>query len=419
MKSFIIWLLIVGFASLPILSTGQELVVDLKKVGQVIEAWANAHDTKDLRALERLYTDEVIFYSKVLPKSNCLDIKSKRLLSKKYLHLEIITQPIVTVYSSQIIKAQFTKRVTSGSVSTDYDSYLLLKQVGEKLLIMGESDVITDGNASFSPALGTELRRSQLSVKTFDPKKRQDNNEKPFEVDDKSSKIAEPIAAESWIALAIVTVGLTSAIFAGYVRYRRRRSIPKPQGKDIATTVQRRPPPRISTPPERPNQDVYKEDGDAFEKFILHRFDSKYFTLLDWRGDKVSNGVYPKSSTYPDLEMEFRFADLKTVFAVECKFRKALYDGVFKLEKRQFDNYLEFSKSKEMPVYVALGVGGEPNDPKDLYIIPLKAFGNDGSILYDDVCNYYDNPKHKFFYEPKLKRLRYARKSSQLFGRNV
>ncbi len=161
-ESVIIILAIVAFA--PYVAICQERVIDLSEVNAVVDSWTKAHNDKDLTALDRLFADEVVFYAKQLPKVTCLGIKSKRLRSAKFFHLEIIGMPVVTVYDTDIIRTSFVKRITSGTAVTDYDAYLLLKRIEGRLRIVGESDLITDGKAKFVPDLGKELQPSLLSA---------------------------------------------------------------------------------------------------------------------------------------------------------------------------------------------------------------------------------------------------------------
>ena len=149
-------------------SFSQDLTIDLKEIKEVVTGWSDAHNTKSISTFEKLYADEVFFYAQKLPRISCLGIKSKRLQSNSYFHHEIVTEPVITAYSSNIIKASFVKRVTSGSKTTNYDAYLLLKRYGKDLLIICESDLIADGKAKFSPDLGQELKPSYLSEARHD-----------------------------------------------------------------------------------------------------------------------------------------------------------------------------------------------------------------------------------------------------------
>ena len=121
--------------------------------------------------------------------------------------------------------------------------------------------------------------------------------------------------------------------------------------------------------------DENKIKGEAFEKFIVKKFDKQYFTLQEWRSDKYVDGVYAVSNHFPDLEVIF---NLKTkgvneAFAIECKWRKNyLKNGIEWAKDYQIKNYKEYADKLNIPVFVVIGVGGEPENPNELFIIPLR-----------------------------------------------
>ncbi|WP_448518582.1 hypothetical protein [Rhodoflexus sp.] len=119
--------------------------------------------------------------------------------------------------------------------------------------------------------------------------------------------------------------------------------------------------------------DREKQKGDDFEKYIVQKFDKKYFTLLEWAGDKYAAGTYAQTTLHPDLKLQFKLnADTK-VFAVECKYRSSYYkNGIEWCKPHQLNGYKKFAIETRMPVFLALGVGGTAAQPEDLYIIPLE-----------------------------------------------
>ena len=119
-----------------------------------------------------------------------------------------------------------------------------------------------------------------------------------------------------------------------------------------------------------------KQKGDMFEHYVIHKFSAKYFLLIDMRSDKGSNGIYPESNQYPDLVWKYKPKSFK--FAVECKWRSGWHqrsDNTYWIDcmggDHKLDVYNRFSQQKNMPVWIVLGVAGRPNNPAELYIIPL------------------------------------------------
>ncbi|RLC17386.1 MAG: hypothetical protein DRI57_09875 [Deltaproteobacteria bacterium] len=120
-----------------------------------------------------------------------------------------------------------------------------------------------------------------------------------------------------------------------------------------------------------------KEKGNAFEHYIIRKFDRKFFTLKDMRSDKGVPGFYPESNRYPDLVLEYRPAAAS--FAVECKWRAGWWkrnDGRESIDwaggDHKIRNYNDYSEKNNIPVFVAIGVGGGPDNPTELYIVPLR-----------------------------------------------
>ena len=127
-----------------------------------------------------------------------------------------------------------------------------------------------------------------------------------------------------------------------------------------------------STNPKQENRSVLK--GHAFEEFIAIKINqNKGYVLKEWRGDKYADGTYAESNLYPDLEFEVTKGTSSHRFAIECKWRNNFYDGKLELFKEsQLTNYWRFSAEKNIPVFVAIGVGRDGPNPKELFVIPLS-----------------------------------------------
>jgi hypothetical protein len=123
--------------------------------------------------------------------------------------------------------------------------------------------------------------------------------------------------------------------------------------------------------------DTPNRKGSRFEEYVVTKFSRKYFRVLYWRGDKNINGVYAESDKNPDLEMEFRLGENRTQFAAECKWRKRWLNRygekncISWAKDRQITNYNSYALGRNIPVFVIIGVGGSPDDPEDVYIVPL------------------------------------------------
>ena len=115
--------------------------------------------------------------------------------------------------------------------------------------------------------------------------------------------------------------------------------------------------------------------GREFEEYILGLFkvaDRKDFILLEWRGDKMFGDVRPENNSYPDFIINCKEKD--SDIAVECKWRNVLPRNMKKyfLTDSQYERYKEFSKRRNISVFLFLGIGGDAAQPKELYVIPLN-----------------------------------------------
>lgn len=173
-------------------------------------------------------------------------------------------------------------------------------------------------------------------------------------------------------------------------------------------------PQRVSIQPENENikQESFDENkakGDAFERFVVKNFDPKYFTLQEWRSDKYVDGIYPVSSHFPDLEVFFDFKSkgIRHLFAIECKWRKSYYKNSIEWARDyQIRNYKEYADTIKIPVFVVIGIAGEPDKPQELFIVPLQKLES-GTISKNELMPYKKNPEdNRFFWNYSKTELR-------------
>lgn len=145
--------------------------------------------------------------------------------------------------------------------------------------------------------------------------------------------------------------------------------------------------------------DQLKKKGNDFEKYVVEKFSKKYFKLKEWAGDKYVNGTYAETTLHPDLVLEFTLKGESRTFAVECKWRKSLYNGGIEFANAdQLARYKKFEKQQNIPVYIAVGTGGDASNPKYLSVIPLSEI--ETPFLSLDVLKKHNrNTEKSFFYD--------------------
>jgi hypothetical protein len=337
--------LIILVLSIADLTLAQELNVDVVAVKNLVIKWNDAHTLNNLPTLLTLYSDEVSFYGTTTTPSRCISIKRAALEKADDFTQSIKTGMNLSAYSSGSIRCDFIKTVTRNNKTVDYKAYLVIKQIDGEYLIVGESDLVTDRKLKIEPDLGTKVAINKAKHEATSAA----SIKKDAEDDAAASSYTGTIAFAGSVALGIV------GMFIAFREW-KKRSVPKQPGEVV----------------NAPAPSDY-DKGYDFEKYIVDQFALKkdFFTLMEWRSDKIHNGTFPQSNRNPDMEYEFSFKDFTTRFAVECKYRSKTFDGsVHIMDENKFRTYEVFHNS-EMPVYIALGLAGEPNKPNEVYLIPF------------------------------------------------
>jgi hypothetical protein len=125
---------------------------------------------------------------------------------------------------------------------------------------------------------------------------------------------------------------------------------------------------------------------------------SKYHRIKEWRGDKFVDGIYAESTKNPDIEIELSVRDTKKIFAVESKWRRSYFkNGIQWARKEQIYNYKRYSEENNIPVFVVIGVGNNPENPEDVFVIPLDDL-TEPFLTLDFLLKYKRLDKSKYFF---------------------
>jgi hypothetical protein len=86
-------------------------------------------------------------------------------------------------------------------------------------------------------------------------------------------------------------------------------------------------------------------------------------------------------------------------FAVECKWRKEFIAGKIEWAKdKQICVYEDFQHQNRIPVFIAIGIGGEPSNPEKLFVTPLDNISGSTEVYESELIPYKRKPTHRFFY---------------------
>lgn len=151
--------------------------------------------------------------------------------------------------------------------------------------------------------------------------------------------------------------------------------------------------------------DVNQKAGLDFEKFIVQKFDKKYFVIRNWAGDKFVEGRYADTTTQPDIQLSLKLRGDSYPFAVECKWRSEPKGEFIRFANNgQLDRYKAFAKKENYPVFIVLGIGGKPSSPAELYILPIQEL-NKPVLHKAGIWKYRKKVDSDFFFDQELQNL--------------
>lgn len=152
--------------------------------------------------------------------------------------------------------------------------------------------------------------------------------------------------------------------------------------------------------------DVNQKAGLDFEKFVVQKFDKKYFDIRNWAGDKFVEGRYADTTTQPDIQLSLKLRGASYPFAVECKWRsEPKGDFIRFANDGQLERYKAFAKKENYPVFIVLGIGGKASDPAKLYIFPIQEL-NKPFLHKSAMGKYHMKIDSDFFFDQESKTLR-------------
>lgn len=131
--------------------------------------------------------------------------------------------------------------------------------------------------------------------------------------------------------------------------------------------------PQNNIQPQPWNEHRPEIKGESFEHFVLDRFEDKEFAIVEMTHKFAGPGYrYVESDLNPDFTLRHRATDI--VFAVEAKYRSNLVenDMLEWCNEEQLVRYNIFSIERSIPVYIIIGLGGSPDFPGELFLIPLE-----------------------------------------------
>lgn len=189
----------------------------------------------------------------------------------------------------------------------------------------------------------------------------------------------EIVEAQSVALIILLAVVIAGAIAGGFIMLGRVKTGGSKE-KSYEKIVEKVPRAAAdSTEAGSFNAETYAM-GKDFEHFIAKIFNRQknVFTIEFWNFDvhNKHKDIQVESDRNPDFIIRHNESGAR--FGVECKFRSGtieLGDGNQAVEwstPDQIKRYGDFSKEKNLPVFVVIGLGGKPKKPLVAFCVPLK-----------------------------------------------
>ncbi len=151
--------------------------------------------------------------------------------------------------------------------------------------------------------------------------------------------------------------------------------------------------------------------GEAFEDYVDRvLFPKDRYTLIRKSPSySITKNKFVESALEPDFF--YRISDSDQKFYVEAKFRNFTKDAIQLCSKNQFERFKAIDEN-EYPILIALGLGGNPTNPKMIYLYPMSELQSniiddyEDEFEYDGIWFYRNKP----VYEGYLRKLLYRQR---------
>lgn len=335
--------------------------------------WNTLNNNYDEAKLGELIMPKIVAYSEHQTRAEYLAMKRNFLKRQKSFSQSIVSPLSLSFYKANFVKCSFTKQATFNGKTKNYPAYLIFQEHDGHYLISGESDEVTDVNLGYNAHLPEpeEVRLVAL-------------NEEEHGV--------------NWL---YIILGFIAVVGFGVFVFLFFKKKPKAPPVVVESNV-----PEMENSKATQTELSNKEKGDAFEKYIARSFDKDSFTIVEWTSDKGIDGRYAESNMNPDLVFELNVPTQRAKFAVECKYKSSVdSSGFIELcSSAQLSRYKEYSIRQRIDVFIALGIGGTPDFPAEVYAIPIHILTHHKTEL-KKIKSYYKKPGGRFFYEKARRRL--------------
>lgn len=380
-------------------SYAQKIAIDTGKLEALLKEWNYAHNAKSIESLEKVYAADLLFYTLNLSRREGIEMKKEFFNKNPNTKQRIVNGLVFTPYARNVIKCDFKKEVYLDSEWKTFSSYLLFSQEHNVYKIIGESDNDTDVKLKYTLPLGMPVDVPVRSSASFDVEKVRDTTtavshnlpdkkKSPVVLDSAISNV-EAVAKQSLnetitIPKVVLYALIGLAVFAVVLVMMYRKKTTATGEFKSSTKVTKN---KMS--------EKYKATLNTFQNFVITLFDPLYFELSYRNADEGELGN-------PDLKFEYKHKDVDVRLAIKCFYLpSANKDTTIHVD--DLNLFVQYCADRNLEPYYILGVGGEADDPKELYFIPLKTI-TASVIGYDQLKPF--RKSGMFYYNSALKALK-------------
>lgn len=360
-------LLVVAFSYQP--ATAQSVGIDTIRIESLIQQWNFANNSRSTETFESIYSDTLLFYTETLSRPKAIALKLALFKRKPDFQQRIKGGISCRSYASGVVKCDFEKEVLEGGRIRIYPSYVLVSYENNRHRIVGESDYATDRTLGYRLGIGRPLEFDNAAGESAD-----NESDSPLARAPPQAMISgssegslnpqgaiEPFSSMGmivipkgyvYILIGILIAGGALIFIADASRSRMKRQ--ELALREEATGESR----------ELPSQ-------TAFEAFVLTLFDPLFFVHRRLHADGTFSGESHEGKG-PDIELQFRHKETEMKFAVKCLYFSKEDAGELRFPPLQQQRLKKFEEEAGISVYYIAGVGGKPDDPRDLFLIPVK-----------------------------------------------
>ncbi len=339
-----------------VLSGQPRVILDVSGIEPIIHEWNFATNTGNKESFERIYGDEVLFYSKTLSHDKAIREKLKRFRQSPELHHRIVGEIMYQPYTTGVIKCTFVTEISRDKQAETFNSYLLVTYRDGRYTITGESDEETDKKNKYKLDIGEPMlfvRENESDTLGNGTTSSDEASASLRDFDSLVTYLRSPQTIDVRRDRVFALIGMLLA--GGLLIF---------VADKLGTMSGRRSARRNAIRESEFEQ--YKSQTE-FQAFALTLFDPLYF-----RYRRLAHaGVDQASSLVQLIDFVFVRKDVEVTFLVQTIYRRnANGNDVYIVDPQARRKCAQMQKQAGKPMYFIVGVGGRPNDPHDIFLLP-------------------------------------------------